>query len=269
MWDVKEMYPNTVLRIINYQISIRQWMNYEISENNFDDCINASFHDVNETNLYNNILLSGGIDSSLLAKKINVENAYTLYDDIFIEAEGHDSIKEFCLKNNLSLTNVEIPIINARTKDVYMDMLSYYESSYMNIEYWLKSSLFEAIRNGDGKAIISGHGSDELFGGYSCNSTSYSQYIKNYYHNIIMHELQDNGLYDSKVELLNIDYVKGINDKIDSDKRITELNFEILKSTYNGLYSDYRNATFWGLHCYAPYLDGKLIRFAYNFVDEI
>lgn len=122
------------------------------------------------------ILLSGGIDSSLIAYALNQKSmaAYNLVPSGKSFESEYDAALQISQACQMQLT----PVKEAECDlDIYLNFLKKFDSPIVDTNYWSLSNLCTAINKDGLKVTISGDGSDELFGGYE-RHIKYAEILK-------------------------------------------------------------------------------------------
>ncbi|SFO73523.1 asparagine synthase (glutamine-hydrolysing) [Chitinophaga sp. YR627] len=116
--------------------------------------------------------LSGGLDSSLVAsmmKKLNPDKSYKSFSIGYPRAEDseHDErIFQRLVANKVGSIHKEIEFDWSEVATRLKDAVYYSEAALKESYNTCSLALSENVRNSDIKVVLSGEGSDELFGGY-------------------------------------------------------------------------------------------------------
>jgi asparagine synthase (glutamine-hydrolysing) len=123
------------------------------------------------------LLLSGGIDSSLIAYVLNQKNmaVYNLVPSGKSFVSEYDAALQVSRACQMQLTAVKEAECDL---DMYLDFLKKFDSPIVDTNYWSLSNLCAAINKDGVKVTVSGDGSDELFGGYE-RHIKYAEVLKN------------------------------------------------------------------------------------------
>lgn len=266
IWNVNETKPQSVMTIRTHSISVEKWP-LPRAKGTLCEIIDNICMDIKETGYYDSILISGGIDSCLLAHRLEIKDAYSLKGKPF-EASGDFSTgKKFCKEYGIKFHDVPLPVIDTHVKDKYKKLLYTFENLSFNTESWIKSCAFQQIHDHVKNGVITGNGSDELFGGYSVAYGSYNEYQRLVYLSLLSNAINEYGLASEKIHFFDQVGLANLTG-ISTNKREAILAYEIEKCSYNGLYQDIKNSAFFGLRCYSPFLSSSVISEAYNLCSE-
>lgn len=267
IWDVNETKPQSVMTIKENSITAEKWPLLLKEKGTLSETIDNICNDIKEAGYYDSILVSGGIDSCLLAHRLEIKDAYTLCGKPFEASGDYTTSVAFCKEYGIKLHAVSLPKIDTHIKDEYKKLLYAFENLSFNIESWLKSCVFHRIRDDMKNGVITGNGSDELLGGYSCAYGSYNEYQRSIYYDLLSNKICKYGLQPGKISFFDEAGLPNLFD-IPANKRKAVLTYEIEKCSYNGLYQDMRNSAFFRLRCYSPFLSSSMVSEAHNLNSE-
>ncbi len=142
------------------------------------------------------LLLSGGIDSSLLATKISKYykkklSTFSIYDSKDKTYDERDNINIILRKLKIK-KNVKIDFVNEFSLNRLKKAISYQDAPLLTITDFAKNILAEKISKTENKVVITGNGADEFFSGYFHHHLQYlldikrdknTKLFKNYYKN--------------------------------------------------------------------------------------
>lgn len=203
------------------------------------------------------ISLSGGIDSMLLSKIYN-KPSYSLSGSIFDITGEKEIIKKFVREYNIVHKFVQVPEISIETIENYTNMLKAFGFPNFNLEQFYKSILCQQIYLDLGNCTFAtGQGSDELFGGYSCNYKTYREYITAYKNRMFFDDSKKSYI---KMNFFNKEYILDdyFNEKSER-KWLLELEFK--KLIYNALVTDDFCARYNSLNNISPYINIKMYKY--------
>lgn len=270
--DVKSVLPGSYLEVVFskeldlHEVSCKHWWSP------LDLRLNSISSSVNTDELYErlkrsvskritsdvpiSLLLSGGIDSSIIAvilSELNVNlNAYTIH---FNDNEDPELKSARLLARDLSLDYTEIN--GNSNKFSWSEILNKLGQPYGDTSF---NSLF-AICNSVGehyKVALTGDGSDEIFAGYlSENDFNSLQTVKPNSKALIQYYLNRNSVF-SKNQLNNL---------IDSDVNLLDVQFQKVDEVIDSQFRNLRFSESDSLSYYL-YLDLKLLLLSNNLVKS-
>ena len=175
--NIKTLEPASYLNVKkNYFVKRKYWKiyhkneyGYEYKKKDLKDLIDKSVnsHIVSDRKI--GIFLSGGTDSSILAKAISKKLGYKLktftYD---FENNRNFGESNFAKKiaNNLKLNNHVVKIESSEVSSKMENMCLKLESPFTSIRLFGTDKLYEIASKENIKVIIEGHGGDEMLAGY-------------------------------------------------------------------------------------------------------
>ncbi|MFQ9908457.1 MAG: asparagine synthase-related protein [Acutalibacter sp.] len=266
IWNVNETKPQSIMTIKGNSITVEKWPLLK-DKLTLSETIDVICNDVKEAGCYDSILISGGIDSCLLAHRLEINDAYTLYGKPFEASGDYTTSAAFCKEYGIKLHAVSLPEPDTFIKDAYKLLLYAFENLSLNVESWLKSCAFRRIRDHMKNGVITGTGSDELFGGYSGTYSSYIEYQRSTYYDLLSNKISKCGLQPEKISFFDEVGLPNLFD-ISANEREAVLTYEIEKCSYNGLYQDMRNSAFFCLQCYSPFLSSGMVSEARDLNSE-
>lgn len=179
--DIYQVPPGSYLVYENYGIDIKTYWNYSYSkvadirykdQNNFiselDRKLTSSVKNRMISDVPISFYLSGGLDSSLItgiAAKISGESLNTFsiaFDDCnFDESEYQDYMSQY-----LKTKHQRVTFSKRQIPSIIKDVVYHAEVPLLRSGAFPMYVLASLVRDNDIKVVLSGEGSDELFGGY-------------------------------------------------------------------------------------------------------
>jgi asparagine synthase (glutamine-hydrolysing) len=185
--SISEVHPGVLYKHILSDNSLYETVWFDVLETNTSESVDFAINNVWETfddsiqlwsrsDVPTSLLLSGGIDSSLIAHVLKQKNivAYNLVPS------GKSFISEYTAALAVSRKcNMKLIPVNEQECDIdsYLDFLRKFDSPIIDTNYWSLSNLCRAIQKDGLKVSICGEGSDELFGGYE-RHLKYAEVLK-------------------------------------------------------------------------------------------
>lgn len=217
----------------------------------------------------NAVSLSGGVDSMVLSKLYNVPS-YSLSGIMFEKSGEMDIVKNFIKENKVNHTFVEIPDINSETIQLYKKLLYEYALPNFSIEMFFKTILCKCIYEDLGSCVFAtGQGSDEIFGGYSANYSTYGEYTSNLIERYFIEKklITNNDIL--KLDFFEREFVFKLMLNDIANERALILKCESEKLINNALVVDNFSAKVNKLNNIAPYVDIELFNYMRKIDGEI
>ena len=125
-------------------------------------------------------LLSGGIDSSIIAKMAKKLKKKIKFFSFKSKSDNYDETKNInLLKKKLKLKHQYISSNKKQNYDILSGFISDFGFPLMSSTYLAYGSLCKKISAENYKVLVSGNGGDEMFSGYYAHHMSYLLSIKN------------------------------------------------------------------------------------------
>ena len=185
--SISEVHPGILYKYTISSNSLYESVWFDVLETNPEKSLDFAINDVWKTfddsiklwsrsDVPTSLLLSGGIDSSLIAHVLKQKNivAYNLVPSGKSFISEYPAALAVSRKCNMKLIPVNEQECNI---DSYLDFLRKFDSPIIDTNYWSLSNLSKAIQKDGLKVSICGEGSDELFGGYE-RHTKYAEILK-------------------------------------------------------------------------------------------
>jgi asparagine synthase (glutamine-hydrolysing) len=146
------------------------------AEQNYWDLISDAISLWSRSDVPISLLLSGGIDSSIIAHALTNENvlAYNLVPSLNSFSSEYDAalnVSNICGMNLVAVNEQECNI------DSYLSFMSKFDMPVIDTNYWSLSNLCESINQDGIKVTFCGEGADELFAGYE-RHTKYADMLR-------------------------------------------------------------------------------------------
>ena len=109
IWDVNETKPQSVMTIKENSITAEKWPLLLKEKGTLSETIDNICNDIKEAGYYDSILVSGGIDSCLLAHRLEIKDAYTLCGKPFEASGDYTTSVAFCKEYGIKLHAVSLP----------------------------------------------------------------------------------------------------------------------------------------------------------------
>ena len=281
--NIKNIYkvkPSHFISLKNFEIQeIKYW---ELKKNkktfNFDESLSIIENQFNVTvknhlisDVPISILLSGGLDSSLItyfsSLNENQENLSTITINMDNEISDSEKRNISFLKKNFSIKN---EILNIESKNIIKDIEKninvFDDLQSADAGYLTNNEIAKKLSNSNCKVVLVGDGSDEIFGGYSWFGLSKFPFS-------ILNENIKNLIYFYAISrTINFLKIKKIFNKFNQNiKNISESYFD--KICKNELFSQLPNNYLMkvdkpfmknSIEARVPYLDHKFVENVYN-----
>ena len=182
--NIKSIYkvkPSSFITLKNFEIKeIKYWeLKKNRIVNNIDECtsivedqLSKSIQSHLISDVPISILLSGGLDSSLIAYYSNLKKNNENLSTITINMDNELSDDE---KNNINFLkknfNISSKILSVSSKNIIRDIeknISVFDDlQSADAGYLTNNEIAKELKNNNCKVVLVGDGSDEIFGGYS------------------------------------------------------------------------------------------------------
>lgn len=284
--EIKELEPAYILTFQNSKVSVNKYWDYspamaDYSEREALDKFEAFFEDSLKLRMRSDVevgtLLSGGLDSSLivctlyklgLIKEHNFKSFSAVFED------ERFSEKKY-IDETINKTGLMPYFVYPKAEELedYLDKLLYHiEEPFRSLSVYSQFLIYRKIRGETNvKVVLNGQGADELFGGYT--------YHYNYLFGSLLKKikirklLQEIKLFKNnrgiKSSTIIVDTLKNMIKSLCCSNYFNSATFNELKGSALREYLKYddRNSMAFGIEARVPFLDYRLVEFAFS-LDE-
>lgn len=281
---VKKLPPAHFLRYRNGEITIRPFWQLKVNNKyaalSFNDAVEECESQFNRSIKWQlrsdvpvGVLLSGGIDSSLVAavakRHTNVVNTFTATFDHKLDERAYAKKVAQHIGTKHTEFNIDPLSINNRIEEIirYYDDLSSFDGGLFTIYL-----MAEKIRQFNIKVLLVGEGADEIFGGYSWFGLSQFpfKYSPRLLRSLLYHYVISRQFTPSLRKIKHVLYMNNIISSFRARDIFNEVShFEITHQLPNHFLMKVDRGTMANsLEARVPYLDKDLVELAYSIPAE-
>tara|TARA_B110000971_G_C20037138_1_gene515020 strand:- start:4002 stop:5861 length:1860 start_codon:yes stop_codon:yes gene_type:complete len=207
------------ITIKNNNIKIKKYWDISVNEDNKINSknINTHFEKIKETILHSNkiqsrsdanvsVFLSGGIDSSIIAK-LYAKNSNKKFNTYTLDFEGKknkeiDNVKSL-IKDNKNINNIYEVLSLSENKEILEKIFEIFDEPNSDSASIPSFLLSRSSKKNNDKVVLNGCGGDELFGGYDRYYIKKKFYLGNIFNKLKLILGIKGNLFDANDNLLN------------------------------------------------------------------
>ena len=271
---------NLLSKVLYYKLPIYKYSkSYKEAKYELKELLNKSINRLIHNKDDYGALLSGGIDSSivaLLANKINLDTYFLEYNNNDLYFKKNDFQRDLDKKYALIMSkylNSNMEILSINEEELFNNLISSLKARDLPGMGDIDSSLYWLCNNINNKNILTGECSDEILGGYPWyyrdKEESKLPWLRNieFRENILKDEFKNlnlNEYLDYSYNELIKDYEECSYDNIEDKKwrKLTYIN--IYSFMQQLLYRQEMMTTNNNINALSPFIDIDLVEFCYN-----
>ena len=207
------------ITIKNNNIKIKKYWDISVNEDNKINSknINTHFEKIKETILHSNkiqsrsdanvgVFLSGGIDSSIIAK-LYAKNSNKKFNTYTLDFEGKknkeiDNVKSL-IKDNKNINNIYEVLSLSENKEILEKIFEIFDEPNSHSASIPSFLLSRSSKKNNDKVVLNGCGGDELFGGYDRYYIKKKFYLGNIFNKFKLILGIKGNLFDANDNFLN------------------------------------------------------------------